>query len=324
MLHRFRVAVMPLLLLAAVPTSPAQAQTAFPERPIKLIVPLAAGGGGDIVGRLIAARMQPSLGQPVVVENRAGGATVIGTDLVAKAQADGYTLVLATSSHVINGSLVKLPFDPVKDFAGVSLVATSPLMLAVNPKRLTVNSLRELVDLAKSRPEGLTFGSSGVGSLPHLSGEMLARSADIKLIHVAYKGSAPAEADLLGGQIDMYFGSPSSLLPHVRAGTLRMLVSTGGRRSGSFPETPTLSETYPSLAAETFYTILAPAATPPAALQRLHAAVRHALETPGTRERLNELGADVVGSAPAETLQYIDIQVRQWERVVKAAGIKAD
>lgn len=300
----------------------ALAQSSFPERPIKLIVPLAPGGGGDIVARMLAGKLQPLLGQPVTVENRAGGATVIGTDVVAKAPPDGYTLVLATSSHAINGTLIRLPFDPVTDFAGVSLIATSPLMLAVNPKRIPARNLAELVAMAKSAPAGLTYGSSGLGGLPHLSGELLARTASVKLIHVAYKGSGPAEVDLLGGQIDMYFGSPSSLFPHVKAGTLRLLASTGATRSGAFPDVPTLAETYPGFSAETFYCLLAPARTPQPVLDKLSTAIRRALEAPELKERLTDLGADIVGSTPAEGLKYIDTQVRQWDKVVKEAGVK--
>jgi tripartite-type tricarboxylate transporter receptor subunit TctC len=311
-----------LALATALPL-PALAQ-AFPDRPIKLIVPLAPGGGGDIVGRLVATRLSQVLGQSVVVENRAGGATVIGTDLVARAAPDGYMLVLATSSHVINGSMVKLPFDPVKDFSGVCLMATSPLTLAVNPKKMPVNTLQELVEYAKSRPQGLTYGSSGLGGLPHLSGELLARVAKIPLVHVPYKGSGPAEQDLLGGQIDMYFGSPSSLMPHVKAGTLRLLATTGEKRAPAFPDLPTVSEVYPAFGgAETFYAVLAPANMPAPVIEKLNASIRQVLAAPEVRDRLASLGADVVGSSPAETLKYIDTQVRQWDKLVKEAGIKA-
>lgn len=309
---------------AAFPFRASFAQSSFPDRPIKLIVPLAPGGGGDIVARFTAAKLLPALGQPMVVENRAGGATTIGTDLVAKAPADGYTLVLATSSHVINGSMIKLPFDSVKDFAGVCLIATSPLVLAVNPKKVPVNNLAELVALAKSRSEGLTYGSSGLASLPHLSGELLARSAGVKLVHVPYKGSGPAEVDLLGGQIDMYFGSPSSLAPHVKSGALKMLASTGFKRAGAFPDVPTVGETYPGYGAETFYAVLAPANTPAPVLERLNSAIRGALQAPDAKARLESLGAEIVASSPADTMKYIDSQVRQWDKVVKDAGIKAN
>jgi tripartite-type tricarboxylate transporter receptor subunit TctC len=300
------------------------AQSTFPDRLIKLVVPLAPGGGGDIVARLIAAKLQAVLGQTVIVDNRAGGATVIGTDLVAKSPPDGYTLVLATSSHVINGSLIKLPFDPVKDFSGVCLIATSPLLLAVNPKKVPVKSLQELVALARSKPEGMTYGSSGLGSLPHLSGELLARTANVNLIHVPYKGSGPAEQDLLAGQIDMYFGSPSSLHPHVQTGALRLLASTGGKRSPAFADVPTLAETYSGFDAETFYALLAPANTPQAVLDKLNSAVRKVLEDPDVKAKLASLGAEVVGASPADTMKYIDTHVRQWDKLVKEAGIKVD
>ncbi len=312
-----------LAIAAAAAITQVAAQTSFPDRPIKMIVPLAAGGGGDIVARLIASKMQGLLGQSVVVENRPGGATAIGSDFVAKSPADGYTLLMATSSHVINGSLIKLPFDPVKDFSGVSLFATSPLTLAVNSKT-PVKSLAELVALAKSRPQGLTYASSGLGSLPHLSGELFARSAGIKLIHVAYKGSGPAEVDLLGGQVDMYFGSPSSLAAHVKNGSLRLLATTGFKRSPAFPDLPTVGESYAGFGAETLYAILAPANTPPAVLERLNGAIRQVAQMPDVKERLSGQGADIVASSPADTMKYIDSQVRQWEKVVKDAGIKAN
>ncbi|MCX7264940.1 MAG: tripartite tricarboxylate transporter substrate binding protein [Betaproteobacteria bacterium] len=300
------------------------AQPKFPDRPIKLIVPLAPGGGGDIVARFVAAKLQPILGQPVVVENRAGGATVIGTDFVAKAQPNGYTLVMATSSHVINGGLIKLPFDAVKDFSGVCLVATTPLVLTVNPKKFPVRTLEELIAIGKSHPQGLTYASSGLGSLPHLSGELLSRKAGITMVHIPYKGSGPAESDLLAGQVDMYFGSPSSLGPHVKSGSLRMLASTGFKRSSTFPDIPTVGETYSGIGAETFYAILAPANTPVEILDRLNAAILQALSAADAKERLESLGAEIVASSPAETIKYIDFQVRQWEKVIKDAGIKAN
>jgi tripartite-type tricarboxylate transporter receptor subunit TctC len=296
----------------------------FPERPVKLIVPLAPGGGGDIVARLVAAKLTGVIGQAVVVDNRAGGATVIGTDVVAKSARDGYTLVLATSSHVINGSLIKLPFDPVNDFSGVCLIATSPLTLAVNPKRIKANTLQDLVAFAKTKPQGLTYASSGLGSLPHLSGELFARSAHIPLVHVPYKGSGPAEQDLLGGQVDMYFGSPSSLLPHVKAGALKLLASTGAKRSPFFPDLPTVGEIYQGFTgAETFYDVLAPASTSASAIEKLNAGIRQVLAAPDVKEKLASLGAEVVGSSSADALKYIDTQVRQWDKLVKEAGIKA-
>jgi len=295
----------------------------YPDRPIRLIVPLAPGGGGDIIGRLIATRLMPLLEQSVIVENRAGGATIIGTDLVAKAAPDGYMLVLATSSHVINGSMIKLPFDPVKDFSGVCLIATSPLTLAINPKKIPVNTLQQLVEFARTKPQGLTYGSSGLGSLPHLSGELLARVANVPLVHVPYKGSGPAELDLLGGQIDLYFGSPSSLLPQVKSGSLRLIATTGLKRSPVFPDLPAVNEFLPGFGgAETFYAVLAPANTPASTIEKLNSGICKVLAEPEVRERLADFGAEVVASEPAYAMRYIDTQVRQWVKLVKEAGIK--
>jgi tripartite-type tricarboxylate transporter receptor subunit TctC len=303
---------------------PGARAASFPDRPIKLVVPLAPGGGGDIIARLVAAKLTPILGQSVVVENRAGGATIIGTEYVAKSPPDGYTLVLATSSHLINSSVIKVPFDPVKDFSGVSLMATSPLVLTVNPNKLNAHNLAELVAAAKANPNGLTNASSGIGSLPHLSGELLARSANVKLVHVPYKGSGPAESDLLGGQVDMYFGSPSSLLPQVKRGALRMLASTGAKRSPTLPDVPTLSETYPGFSSETCYVVLAPAKTPKAVVQKLNSAINKVLADPALKKQISDLGADVVGGTPDEAIKYVDTQVRKWDKLVHEAGIRVE
>lgn len=318
-----RLLIRAALVVLAVTLQSAGAQTDFPNRPIKLVVPLAPGGGGDIVARLVAAKLQPLLGQTVVVENRGGGASVIGSDIVAKAPADGYTLLMATSSHVINGSLIKLPYDSVKSFAGVSLIATSPLMLVVNSK-FPAKSVPELIALAKSRPQGLTYASSGLGGLPHLSGELLSRSADVKLVHVPYKGSGPAESDLLGGQVDMYFASPSSAAPHVKSGGLRALAMTGNKRSAAFPDLPSMSEFYPAFDAGTLYAILAPAGTPQPILDKLSNAMRKVVEEPEVKEKFAGLGAELVGANPADTMKFIDDQIRQWDKVVKDANIKVN
>lgn len=294
----------------------------FPNQPVRLVVPLATGGGGDHVARYLAPHLQKQLHQPVVVDNRPGGATVIGSATVANAEPDGYTLLLATSSHTINSNFVSLPFDPHKDFKGVSLLATSPLVLTVNPKKTDVNSLEELLDLARTKPNGLTYASSGLGGLPHLSGELLSLLADVKLLHVPYRGGGPAEADLLSGQVDMYFGSPSSMMPHVKVGNLRMIASTGAERSDAFNHVPTLSESFPGNAAETYYAILAPAGTPDAVIERLYEAVVTVLKDEGVRKGLSELGVIIVGASPSETMAYLQTQASQWQRVVKDSGIK--
>jgi len=303
--------------------TPAQTHNAFPDRPIRIVVPLAPGGGGDIVARLLGSRLQPILGQPVVIENRPGGATVIGSEFAARSVPDGYTLLMATSSHVINGSLIKLPFDPVTDFAGVSLVGTTPLILVVNAT-MPVKSLPELLAVAKSKPQGLTYASSGIGSLPHLCGELMSRMADVKLLHVPYKGSGPAETDLLGGQVDMYFASPSSVAAHVKSGKLKALAVTGTSRLASFPDVPTVADYFPGFNVGSFYAILAPAGTLPAVLVRLNAAIKQAVEAPDVNERLTTMGVTVVLSSPSDAMKYIDTQTRLWRKVVNDANIKAE
>jgi tripartite-type tricarboxylate transporter receptor subunit TctC len=306
-----------LALVACVGTHAQPAQT------LRIVVPLAPGGGGDIVARLVASKLQVVLDQPVIVENKPGGATVIGSDLVAKAPADGQTLLMATSSHVVNPSLLKLPYDPVKDFAGVSLIATSPLMLVMNSKT-PVKSLAELLQHAKGQDKPMTYASSGIGGLPHLSGELLGRLANLKLTHVPYKGSAPAERDLIGGQVDMFFASPSSAAPHLQSGKLRALAVTSTTRSATFPELPAMAEQVPGFESGTFYALLAPAGTPPAALERLSGAVRKATEMPDVRQKMADIGAGIVASSPGETMKFIEDQIRQWDGVVKGANIKAE
>ena len=312
-----------LLTLANFIAPDAFAATDFPTKTIKIVVPLAAGGGGDIIARLLANKMQAELGQSVVVENRPGGGSVIGTEAVARAAPDGYTLLMATSSHVINGSVMKLPYDSVKDFEGVSLVATSPLILSVSGK-FPAKTLPELIELARSRPEGLTYASSGLGGLPHLSGELLARMAGVKLTHIPYKGSGPAEAALLGGQIDMFFASPTSAAAQFSSGTMRPLATTTATRSASLPNVPAVAEFYPGFNAATLYAILAPVGTPPDVINKLNAALRRAAEAPDVKTRLIAQGAELVESTPAETMPFIESQVRQWNAIVKDANIKIE
>jgi len=324
MIKRARRSTALLLALSALLTAPQASAQIAQGAPIRIVVPLATGGGGDIVARMIAGKLQEILGQPVNVENKPGGGTSIGTDMVAKSAGDGRNLVLATSSHVVNPSiLARLPFDPVKDFAGVSLIATAPLLLVVNAKT-PARSVTELVALARSQPNGMTFASSGIGSLPHLSGELLARVGGARLTHVPYKGSGPAEVDLIGGQVDMFFASPASVISHIQNGRLRALAISTGQRSPAFPDIPAVAETYPGFESGTLYALLAPAATPRPILQALSQAVRKATELPDVQDRLDKMGAIRVASTPEDTMKFIETQIALWARVVKEAGIKAD
>ncbi|MGZ9014415.1 MAG: tripartite tricarboxylate transporter substrate binding protein [Burkholderiales bacterium] len=296
----------------------------YPAKPIRLVVPLAPGGGGDLVARLIAQKISDPLGQAVVVDNRPGGSTIIGTELVARAQPDGYTLVMATSSHGINPTLYKLPFDPVKDFTGVAFIATSPMMLTVHPT-VPAKSVRDLVAVAKERPGKLNYGSSGTASIVHLAGELFNVSAGIKTIHIPYKGTGPALNDLLGGQIDMMFASPVPTIPHVKNGRLRAIAMASRERSRAMPELPTIAESgYPGFEAATFFIVLGPANMPPAVVSKLSGEIIRASQLPDVTERLSSEGAVMVGGSPQQAIAHVESEIARWTKVVKAAGIKAE
>jgi tripartite-type tricarboxylate transporter receptor subunit TctC len=320
--NRFALHVACALLAGAlIPVAFAQP---YPAKPIRLVVPLAPGGGGDLVARLLAQKIAEPLGQTVVVENRPGGSTIIGTELVARSPPDGYTLVMATSSHGINPSLYKLPFDPVKDFTGVSFFATSPMMLTLHPS-VPAKTLRELIAVAKANPGKLNFGSSGTASIVHLAGELFNLSAGINTVHIPYKGTGPALIDLVGGQIAMMFASPVPTIPHVKSGRLRAIAMASVQRSPAMPELPTVSESgFAGFEAATFFVVLGPANVPPAVVNRLSSEMIKAAQIPDVRERLSAEGAVVVGGTPQQAIAHIESEIARWSRVVTAAGIKAD
>lgn len=295
----------------------------YPAKPIRLVVPLAPGGGGDLISRLIAQKISEPLGQPVVVDNRPGGSTIIGTELVARSQPDGYTLVMATSSHGINPSLYKLPFDPVKDFTGVAFIATSPMMLTVHPN-VPVKTVKQFVDYAKANPGKLNFASSGTASIPHLASELFNLTAGVKTVHIPYKGTGPALNDLLGGQVDMMFASPVPTLPHVKNGRLRAIAMASPQRSPAMPELPTIAESgYPGFEAASFFIVLGPANMPAAVVSRLSTEIIKASQLPDVRERLSADGAVIVGGTAQQATAFLESEIARWTRVVKAAGIKA-
>ena len=299
------------------------AQT-YPAKAIRIVVPLAPGGGVDLTSRAIGAKMAEGLKQNVIIDNRPGGATVIGTELVAKSPPDGYTLVMASSSHAIHGILHKLPFDPIKDFAAVSLVATAPLVLVVHPS-VPVKTVKELVALAKKNPGKLNFGSSGNTSVLHLAGEMFNVTAGVRTVHIPYKGTGPALIDLIAGQIEMMFATPVATLPHVRSGKLRSLAMTGAKRSQAVPDLPTVAEAaLPGFSAEAWYALLAPAGTPPPVIARLNMEAVKAVQHPDVKTRLGGEGAELVGATPEQTMQFIQSEIVRWGKVIKGAGIKAE
>lgn len=315
-----------LLALASAVTLPNQtAQAAdYPSRPIHLIVPYAAGGAADSIARILAKRMGKAMGQTIVVENRGGGGSIVGTEFVNKAEPDGYTLLLGQSGPIsINPAVYKnLPYDPVKDFAPVSLTTTYPYVMVVNPS-LGVKTLKEFVALARSKPGALNYGTTGVGAANHLVTELFDSKAGIKMTHIPYRGTALAVADLLAGQVQVVFADPISALSHVNSGALIALAVTSKERSPVAPAVPTMSESgYPGFDAVGWHGILAPANTPPAIVARLYAEIREALKDPETRTLLESQAMQIVGSSPEAFAGFIKQDIAVWKEVADQAQIE--
>ena len=296
----------------------------YPNKPIRMLVPFAPAGSADTLARTIQAALSEALGQTLVIDNRPGASSVIGTDMTAKAVPDGYTLVMITTTHSVNPSLMaKLPFDPVKDFAPVSLVVSQPNILVVHPS-VPAKTVKELVALAKAKPGSINFASGGNGSSPHLSGELLNIVAGIQLTHIPYKSSGPGVTDLLGGHVQMMFVGPLAIEPHIRAGRTRPLAIADKKRSAILPEVPTMTEAgFAGVETGTWYGILAPARTPPAITGYLHRTIQRVLEQPDLKARVLSQGVDIVASSPAEFEKFIIAEIAKWSRVVKQAGVRA-
>ena len=321
-MHRLRIAA---AFLLATLVAGAQAQN-YPTRPIRFIVPIAAGGGADLVARVIAERLSRNLGQQVVVENRAGGGTVIGAELVARSPADGYTWLLGTAtSHAINASLVKkLPYDPVKDFAPIALVAVLPQIIVIHPA-LPAANLTDFIALAKKRPGEILFGSPGNGSNNQLGAEMLNIVAGIKTLHVPYKGAGPAITDLLAGHLQFMFTTIPPALPQVKAGRLRALAVAGAKRSALLPELPTTAEQGArGVEAASWNGILLPAGAPRDIITRLHAEIGVVMKQPEVIERLAGAGVEVAMMSPEEFAAYIESETARYAKVVKSSGARVD
>ncbi len=297
----------------------------FPSKPIRLIVPFPPGGSADNLARTMQIPLSDVLGQPIVIDNRPGASGTIGTDLAAKAQADGHTILLVTTTYTVNPSLIKkLPFDPLKDLAPVSLVVSQANILAVHPS-VPAKTVKELVALAKAKPNTLNFAGGGNGSSPHLSGELLKIVAGIQITHVPYKGSGPAVTDLIGGHVHMMFAGPLAFEQHVKAGRLRALAVTGKKRSPILPQVPTMAEAgYPGIETGTWFAILAPANTPKAVINALHQAVLKVLHDPDLASRFTKQGVDVVGSSPAELGRHVETEMTKWAKLIREAGITLD
>ncbi len=304
----------------------AAAADAYPARPIRFVVAFPPGGGTDIIARSIAQKLAERLAQQVVVDNRPGAGGNIGTDIVAKSAPDGYTLLMGSAGPLaINASLFdKMPFDPIRDLAPVTLAASTPNVLVVHPslKAATVN---ELIALAKARPGEINFASSGHGTPAHLAGELFNSMAGVKLVHVPYKGAAPALADLLGGQVQLMFSTMPPALPHVKDGKLRALAVTSSKRSRAMPELPTVDEVaLPGFEANTWHGVVVPADTPAAIVARLNREIVAILHLPEVVERLSGQGAEALGSTPEEFAAYIRSESVKWAKVVRDSGAKAE
>ena len=297
----------------------------YPERPIRLIVSYPPGGGTDVTARTIVGKLSEGVGKQFVIDNRSGAGSMIGTDLVAKAAPDGYTLLMSdTTFGIVPGLYPKVPYDTLRDFQPVSQITSVPVGLVVNPG-VPARSVKELVALARARPGGLNFGSGGVGTPVHMAGELLKIAAKIDIVHIPYKGAGPAFTDLLGGHFQMMFPTLQSAVPHIKSGRLRLLALTTEKRSTAFPDTPTMNEAgMPGVIAVAWFGMHAPRATPKAVVARLHAEVVKVLQDPGVRQRFESEGADIVGSTPEQFSSFVANEITKWTRVVKEAGIKAD
>jgi tripartite-type tricarboxylate transporter receptor subunit TctC len=300
------------------------ADSAYPQRAVRMIVPYPPGGAGDIVGRLISAKLTETLGQQVVVDNRGGGGQVIATQLSASAPADGYTLFLASATHSVNPALRKsLPYDTLKDFVPITLVAQSPLVFVAHPS-LGVGNIKELIAAARAKPGRINYASSGAGTGGHMSVELLKSMTGIDLVHIPYKGAGPALTDLLGGQVQLMCTSPLPAMPHVKSGKLRALAMTGPKRASFAPDIPAVAETLPGYATTLWYALLAPAGTPQPIVRRLHDDTVKVVRSKEITRQLDSQGAEPVGNSPQELQKFIQSEIVQWTRLVKQAKIALD
>ena len=310
--------------LCAAAALPANAQN-YPSRPVRIIVPFAAGGPADIYARFVGQRLQEALGQPFVIEDRPGGGSVLGTDAVAKSAPDGYTLLMMSNTHTVNESLIaNKPFQLLRDFAPVAPVNYSDLLLVVHPS-VPANTLAEFIVLAKSRPHALNYASSGPGTPYHMAGELFKAMAGLDIVHVPYKGSSGARTDVLGGQVQMMFDAITTMAPNVRAGKLKALGSTGKVRSPVLPEVPTVAEAgVPGYEAVIWLGIMAPLGTPKAIVERLNAEIRRIVNTPEVKEAWAKQGAAPMSMGTDEFAQYLREDIAKWANIVKISGAKVD
>ena len=311
------------MLAACCATAGAQA---FPSKPLRIVVPFAAGGPTDITARIIGPRLTELLGQPMIIDNRAGATGIIGAELVAKAPADGYTLLFGTASVVAINMVTysKLPFDTLRDFLPLTPVMTTSTVLVVHPS-VPAKSLKELVAIARARPGEVTMGSAGTGGTLHLPIEMLMKSANVKITHVPYKGAAPAVVDVVGGQLTGMFVDLPVISPYLKAGRVRALAMASPKRSVYFPDVPTTKEAgFPGVEEQNYYALFLPIRTPRDIVAKLHDAVVKTVNTPAVRDKLVESGADPLTMTPEAFTKFVRADIEMWRKVVKESGVKVD
>ncbi len=313
---------LPAACLALMPAVHAQPGK-WPDKTVRMIVPLAPGGGTDIVARLFAARLSTEFGQQFIVDNRSGAGGMIGAEIAARATPDGYTIITVPASYAANAALYKLPYDPVKGIAPVTMITTGPLILTVHPS-VPAHSLEQFIALARAKPGSIAFGSSGTGSFSHLTAELFRQMSKTDMVHVPYKGAGLVLVDLLGGQIQMFFGSGPSSGGHIRAGRLRGLGVTTEKRSAALPDLPAIGELLPGYASEFWFGMWAPAGTPQAIVSQLNQALVRILRQPEVQERIRTDGMEAVGSSPAEFTRVIVRDIASWSRVVRTGNIKVE
>jgi len=295
----------------------------WPQRPVRLLVPLAPGGSVDIVARMIAARLTEEFGQQFIVDNRGGAGATIGTAIVARSDPDGYTILMMSGAFAASAALYKLPYDPIKNFAPIALMAVGPLFLSIHPS-IKADSLGELLDFARAKPGALRYGSGGIGSSTHLATEYLLQSTGTSMTHVPYKGIGAAIQDLLTGQIQLYLSPGAAVFPHIQAGRLRLLAQTGEKRLPTMPDLPAVAERVPAYSASFPYSMGAPAGTPREIVLRLNGALGRILKQPEIIERLRSFGLEPAHSSPEALRDAVVREIAMWTKVVKVAGIKIE
>jgi tripartite-type tricarboxylate transporter receptor subunit TctC len=309
------------IAFAAGPASAQKAADAYPTKPIRMIVPFAPGGGTDIVARAMAQKLTEALGQSVVVDNRAGGGGTIGAETAVRSLPDGYTLAMVSGSYATNAALFKLPYDPVNDVTPISLIGETGFLVSLHPS-VPAKSIKELIALAKAKPLGLNFASTGTGGITHLATELFDLMADVKMTHIPYKGTGPALIDLLGGQVQIMFGAMPAMVPQHNTGKIRGIAVTPSKRNGALPDIPTVAETVPGYEAILWYAFWGPKNLPKDVVALLNAEITKAISTPEMKDRMAKEGLEPVGGPPSQFGDVLKRDVPKWKKVVKDANIK--